>query len=369
MRLYGQRFVKKYTDQRVSIRVETRDAVLWDVDRSNQICRVKIQGSAELIIAHFPRNWKATPYWLKPGNAVRITHRRGVRGYTEVTGEGRAIPTPITGSVFPEGEGLSDGVIEGCEVTSRTPESMILEVSEGTYRIDDIVYYLTVAVSGYRVMNVPAPMTMGGYVLMGEVVGAYTLDPAPVEGKFRYDAFCVGTDGIVDYLKGAAVTANPVKPSVPGSHILLEDYILVVGGVTAIYAHDIGRQWSPRVPAQFAKVYGDEEFDWDPVNNFPETTMQITVQCQYGWNFATTPNGYNADLELVYGSGEIWSAESGWRSDEVSQNFTLSCTFKYRRDQIGVEHSPVMLLTLNSAQPIQDSLRITLLDVAGDPIY
>ena len=100
MRLYGKRFVKNYVDSRVVRKTEMRDAVLWDIDWSNYVARVKIQGSNQLITAHFPRNWKKQPYWCKEGNAVRIIHRSGVRGYVEIAGEGRAIPSPVQGIVF-----------------------------------------------------------------------------------------------------------------------------------------------------------------------------------------------------------------------------------------------------------------------------
>src|SRR5512137_812697 len=116
MRLYGKRYAKKFIDRRVRLKTETRDAIVWDIDYLNYVAKVKIQGSNEYVMAHFPRNWKETPYWLKKGNAVAIRHREGVKGYIEVIGEGRAIPTAVSGSSMPEPDTLPDMIISGLTV-------------------------------------------------------------------------------------------------------------------------------------------------------------------------------------------------------------------------------------------------------------
>ena len=80
-------------------RSESRDAVVWDFDDANKIVRCKIQGSNEYILCHYPRNWQTLPSWCRRGNAVRIAHKGGIRGYMEVIGHGRAIPTPARWSL------------------------------------------------------------------------------------------------------------------------------------------------------------------------------------------------------------------------------------------------------------------------------
>lgn len=119
MRLYGKKFAKRSMDKRTRLKVESRDAVLWSVDWDNRICNVKIQGSNELVAAHFPQNLTALDIFMKPGNAVRIAHRGGNRGYIEVVGHGMAIPTPVTGDSHPATSDLADGVVSGLTISER----------------------------------------------------------------------------------------------------------------------------------------------------------------------------------------------------------------------------------------------------------
>ena len=102
MRTYGKRLLRGAADKAVKQASESRDAVLWDILLNERVCRCKIQGSSEFVIARFPQNWASVPEWAKPGQAVRIAHRGGVRGYIEVVGFGRAIPTPVSGSASPK---------------------------------------------------------------------------------------------------------------------------------------------------------------------------------------------------------------------------------------------------------------------------
>jgi len=221
MRLYNGKAIKSMVERQVSAQSETRDAVLWDIDTINQLCRVKIQGSANLITAHFPRNWKNTPYWLKRGNAVSIRHRSGTRGYIEVVGEGRAVPSPVSGggSVLPDPQSLPDMILTGCQLFETSPPSMNLIATSGAYRISGIVYTFNPSnLTGVGiVMDVPAPMVMGSGSVMSMGTGLYTvaLDPAPSAGLFRYDMCCVGIDGVLDYVPGTPAATSPVFPAVP----------------------------------------------------------------------------------------------------------------------------------------------------------
>ena len=103
MDIYGQkRIIRSRMNRRVHDASESRDGIIWSVDFDKHIAYVKIQGSDTLISAHFPQNWSSIPYWLKPNMAVRIGHRGGLRGNIEVLGEGKAIPTPMKGNLFPD---------------------------------------------------------------------------------------------------------------------------------------------------------------------------------------------------------------------------------------------------------------------------
>lgn len=369
MRLYGQRFAKRYVDRRVAGSNETRDAILWDVDTVNNLARCKIQGSNELVIAHFPRNCKTTPYWLKPGNAVRLVHRTGVRGYVELVGEGRAIPTPVEGEATPAAGSVPDGVISGCQLDETTPESMAVIFTAGTFRVNSVVYNTNPAVGGYVIMSDPAPMLMDKIWTTMDATGTLTieLDTAPSAGQFRYDLICVGTDGVIHYIAGTA-SATPVKPDLPADHVIVEDYIFVKGGATEIYDHDIGVDWTAPYPSTLYIVLGDAEFAWDAGDDYPETTIAVTVKDQYGNTISASPDQYLLVLEKLYGTGEIYSAESGWDADEVSQHCYSNYTFKYKRDQTTTEHSPVFRITLDQDVPLQAGTNIVLLDVSGDPI-
>jgi len=373
MKLYGKKFARNYIDERVDNKNETMDAILWNVDTINFQARVKIQGSNELIVAHYPRNWKTTPYWMKPNNAVRILYRSGVRGYVEIIGEGRAIPTPISGSTMPDPVGSADGVISGCFVTETSPVSMSVEISSGTYRIDGKIYYLDPDLSGYIIMDDPAPMIMGSLTIMGIMSSSTSLDAAPAIGYFRYDCFVVGTDGIIDYVKGTATytPTAPIKPAVPVDHILLGDYILVVGGVTTILNSDIGKDWTTPYPAYISVAWStliNNQFPWYLSTDTPSTNLVIIVKDQYGNPKSAISGGWRATLTKVYGTGDIYSSESGWDDDEVSANFSWTVGFQYRRNQADTEYHPIFKITLSLDDPMYSSINAILLNQFGNPI-
>ena len=361
MRLYGRRYAKRFVDRRVRRKTETRDAILWDIDWANYEARVKIQGSNEYVIAHFPRNWMRQPYWVKPGNAVRVVHRSGVRGYVEIVGEGRAIPTPVQGGSFPTPSGLPDMILTGCVMSATTPPSMGVNVTSGTFRIDDTVYYLTPGDTGYIVMDVPAPMIMGVGILMGSGVSTIEIEPAPdVSGEFRYDLVCVGTDSVLDYMSGEE-SISPEKPSVPADHLQIGDYVFVRFGVTEIEQSDIGvefaapqattKTWTftPIAPATFS----GEAFDWcasGPCGSYPnpECFINIRINDQYGEPLTPGAGGHSVTLQLLNGTGSVWSGNSGWNDAQVFQNFIASSyNFKYHRHEDAGEKSVIFIATLS----------------------
>jgi len=370
MRLYGKKILRKFADKRANRRTETRDAVLWYVDRDNNTCRVKIQGSSEYVIAHFPRNWKKTPYWLKVGNAVRILHRSGVRGYVEVIGEGRAIPLPVEGSALPDPPTLPDMILSGLELLPTAPESWAVLITSGVYRIGGELYYFTAEIiGGAIIMNDPAPMTMGASIVMlGRTQYVAELDPAPAAGYFRYDAFCIGVEGEIVYLKGTASKTNPVKPTIPSGHLQIGNYIFVQGADTEVESTDIGAEWAPQLPTSIDVSYS-EEFEWDGGDNTPEMNISCTVKDQYGFTLTTSSGGFTLVLEKIAGIGQLWSVQSGYDSDEVQNTTSASYTFKYQRDQAGEESSPVILeATLVGHSGCKGFAGIILLDSGGDPI-
>ena len=94
MRTYGKRLLRGAADKAVKQASESRDAVLWDILLNERVCRCKIQGSSEFVIARFPQNWASVPEWAKPGQAVRIVFSDGAKDAT-IDGEGAAPrPTP-----------------------------------------------------------------------------------------------------------------------------------------------------------------------------------------------------------------------------------------------------------------------------------
>jgi hypothetical protein len=116
MRLYNRRFVTRSVERQTQAVQETRDAILWSVDTANKLCSVRVQGSNEYVIAHYPENWEQIPVWLKPGNAVKIMHTGGVRGWVEVVGHGQVVPTPVTGASAPTSTSGVDSILTGCEL-------------------------------------------------------------------------------------------------------------------------------------------------------------------------------------------------------------------------------------------------------------
>lgn len=377
MRLYGKRFVKNFVDRRVRLKTETRDAIVWDLDWVNYVAKVKIQGSNEYVMAHFPRNWKETPYWLKKGNAVSIRHREGNKGYIEVIGEGRAIPTAVEGGSMPEPDSEPDMVLTGLEVTATEPTSLGVWVSSGSYRINSIIYYIFPASGEYVVMDDPAPMVMSssGDEIMGGGIASIEFDPAPAEGYYRYDMITVGTDSQIDYTVGTPHRTDPQYPSVPTDHLLLA-YVLVRWSSTYIADSDIDAEFQQVVPstleiefsASTGASFSGEYMEYTPSgeSGYPNPQANVAVQCydQYGLSLSISGT---MTLELVSGSGDIYSATTGWDSSEVTQSASWGgYTFKYRRDETGSESSPAFRVTFDTTgSSIQAAGMLVLLDSLG----
>lgn len=378
MKLYGRRFVKNYVDRRVRLKTETRDAIVWDIDWENYVAKVKIQGSNEYVMAHFPRNWKVKPYWLKKGNAVSIRHREGVKGYIEVTGEGRAIPTAIEGSSMPEPDSEPDMILSGLVVSETEPESMGVWVTAGSYRIGGVVYYVFPEVGDYIVMNDPAPMAMSATndELMGGGIATVELDPAPAEGYYRYDLLVVGTDSQIDYIAGTPHRTNPQFPAIPEDHLQIGDYILVAWNMTYVDNGNIGAVFtslspsSLEVTASGSHISGEMYFEYVASGEYgypdPECYINVAIYDQYG--LSLTING-TLELEMVNGTGDVYSGDDGWGSSVSQAIYGNNYNFKYRRDETTTERSVAFQATLSIvAKELVAGGFVTLLDGSDAPI-
>ena len=307
MRTYGKRSLRGAADKAAGQKVESRDAVLWDVLLSERVCRCKIQGSGELVVARFPQNWASVPEWAKPGQAVRIAHRGGVRGYIEVVGFGRAIPTPVSGSATPTPETPSDAILEGCLIKAipQTPR-MSVYVTTGWVRFSgEELAVPAVAMAAGSAFK----MDMG--IAMGEAAGVFTVS-APSAGQFRNDLFSLSPSLVVTKTAGAAFTITESKPALPGGHLPI-GYLLVRGGQTVISAADIGQVWSVPVPASIDAVATDNGEEWSIVAG---------VKDQYG-NGITTPFGWNLSASIASGDGSIAPASGNTGS---GSGFTFTYT-------------------------------------------
>lgn len=354
MRAYRRPFAKIALLEANKKTVESRDSVLWSIDTGG-VCRVKIQGSDEMIVAHFPRNMTTRPTWLRVGNAVRISHRGGVRGYIEVIGPGRAIPSPSSGNSLPPSGATGDGIIWGMLVTATEPPTEGVMISNGAFRINQVTYYYNGEAAGFVIMQDPPLMTMGTQPMVPMGQSSFVIDmegsEAPPVGQFRYDIIVIGIDSQTHYIVGTASSGEPVAPVVPADHILLAT-ILRVGGDESITQNRINTEYTVPVPTDAYATYPGE---------VPYTTksfsMTMHVVDQYGRAISSSwsGSGWKFTLEKIYGTGEVYSSDDGWDWTEVSQMTygSSSCGFSYRRDEgIPVEVAPMFFVTIGTPSPL-----------------
>lgn len=354
MRTYGKKYIRNKFRAAGDQRTESRDGVLWEILEEDRKCRVKIEGSSTYVIADYPENIDAKPSWMKPGNAVRIIHRGGLRGHIEVAQSG--ITRPGTGPTLGN---PADCVMSGCQL--KAAGDMIVLVQAGEVRFSGTVYD-TLAIP----MESASLLLMGAYkyMVMGDVSEAYEVS-APAAGTFRIDLVVIGSDLVIDYVTGTAA-ATPVQPDTPSGHLLLGT-ILVPGECTEIIQTYLNRTYTVPAPAGFNITVTDDELSWAE----PTTTITVEVRDQY-CNALALGSGYGwyITLEFLYGNGTLTSADEGSSTTKIGQHAGLSGTsaeFTYTRDQLSTDSSPILQASLSrTGGDMVEITTITLLDNAGN---
>jgi hypothetical protein len=363
VRLYKKRFLRRGVERKIASKRETRDAIVWDVlsGDDDRKCRVKIQGSNQLITAHYPFNWGTNPEWVKPANSVRIAHEGGIRGRIEVVGHGQLVPSPVSGSAAPTVATAPDAVLSGSSVHQMPdPTDMKVMVKLGSYRINGSVYTLS-----STTMETASVITMGeDKIIMGEIAAVIELDAAPAIGYYRYDLISIGTDGVVDYTAGVAVTSDPAVPALAANHIQLAT-ILVYGTMTVVTNADINAIWQATYLSYATGSVSDEDLDW-----MSESTSVITLTAydQYGVQYSRPigSGGLLFSLEFAIGNGTLSNAVSATRSEIFTSD--ASVNFTYTRDNEVGDISPYFngAVEESYALPVIDLLNINLYDSDGD---
>lgn len=359
MRLYNKRFITKNAEKKAREVQETRDAILWDVLPSQKLCRVKIQGSGEYITAHYPENWEQTPSWLKPGNAVKVMHTGGIRGWVEIVGHGQVVPTPLSGSAAPTPAPGPDAIITGCNL-SQIPNipQMAIMVSTGTFRISDIVHILdAIAMDESTIFE----MGMGGE--MGSVAAVSSIATASAI-YFRNDLVVVGANSVVDIVKGANFSTVEIIPAMPSGHILIGK-ILVYPNMNKILTSDINKSFYSPTPKNITFSIADDDLAWGELS----TAVVVNVIDQYGNAYAGAGAGFYITLAIISGNGAVSSVEEGSSATIIGQHTgaTDHSDFIYTRGGADPgDHSPILQATIELDYAIQRTAHIVLRDVAGN---
>jgi len=359
MRLYGKKFLRQRMGEASAQKQETRDAILWDVLPDQRLCRVKIQGSNELIVARYPENWEQTPFWLKPGNAVKVMHTGGIRGRIEVIGHGQLVPTPVAGDQFPTPATGKNAVLTGCQLIEVPGQPrMAVLVLTGTYRISGTVYSL----GGMLLGN--ANFILGDGAALGEVAGAVAINSAPSAGLARIDRIAVGMDGIIDYIAGTSAS-SPTAPSTPANHVSLGT-VLVPSGITEITNNNINRSWSEPVPSELLITIADDDLAWDEVST--NVRVQVCDQYRRGISGPASSNGWYIQLEIYSGNGTVHSNEEGNSTTIIGGHTGILSyyDFTYTRNQEPDDNSPVLRAIVNVGNEIEAYAKIFLGDESGN---
>lgn len=345
-----RRSVRQRIQREADARTETRDAILWDLLPGRK-CRVKVQGSDALIVASYPENWEQTPAWLKPGNAVKILHTAGNRNRIELIGHGQAIPTPVSGPMFPNVATGPDAVISDGYLHALPDPGMYVWIETGAYRVGGVTLVLPpMAATADNI----ADASMGVPI---NITAAVKAVDAAHSSLYRYDLFVIGADGVIDYVKGTAAAA-PAMPATPTNHVLL-GYVLVPPGVTEISADLVNRGYVEPFVSQLETVVADMDLAWAETS----TTITLTVRDQYGKAYA--PQRWWVDAEIVEGSGFINDAGDAQTASKRTASGTGVVVFTYTR-ALADETSPRIEFRLRDNPELFGLAVIVLRDETGD---
>ena len=361
MRENNTKFLRNSSQKITNYAIETRDGIMWDHIPAQRICRVKVQGSNELIVAYYPESWVTVPTWLKPGVPIRIIHRGGLRGRIEVDGLGQTIPSPVEGDTFPPIAVGGDTVLTGCGVIPipNDPQLKVM-IKVGTYRINGVTYIL-----GPIKMSAAPVLFLGYGGAMNEIGGVVEIDAAPAAGFFRIDLVVVGIDGVIDVVKGTNFATTEDVPDVPAGHIEL-GRVLLYNGLTEIGGADINRSWIAPTVSLLGVTLSDDDLAW------AELTSTITCKGYdpYGNSILTAGGlGWYITVEFVSGNGTLNSVEEGDSLTKVGGHTGAAgnqYAFTYTRDQADPgDESPTLKITLEISFVLTETVFIILRDAGG----
>lgn len=371
MRLYSKKIIKKQIKRQTDQRTESRDAILWDILSDQRLCRVKIQGSNELIIANYPLNRKIEAEFMKPGNAVRVAYVDGQRGRLEIVGHGRNLPTPVEGPLLPPEKAGEDLVLTGCKVVAFDPPVMAVNVTSGTYRIAGAVYafgsgYVLPETGGFHLSENSGPILDDQYYIV-------EIDSPPsTTGYFRYDAISIGTDGVPLYTKGTE-SKWPEIPSIPNQHVLLGT-VLLYEGQTVIRSSDLNRE---RVEPKPFFLKAECEIGLVEYEDENEYTMTVSVLDQYEHPIYLPDPGWKITLSELSGTGTydppLFPPANSWTENQIRSGSqrtgenSNSVSWKYKRSSslFTEEHSVLLRFTLQQEPDLEGYVYIALQGETG----
>ncbi len=360
MRLYGGRKIHRAAQRQIAARQELRDAIVYSVDSTNRYCLVKIQGTDTQIKAFYPENWEQTPQYLKPGNAVRITHPGGNRGRIEVAGHGFLIPTAVPGgTVTPTPATPGDTVLTGCTLVATDPAAMGASVMPGTYRIDGVTYTLASLTMDRSDVEMDR-----GEIVMGGAGDSVAFDAASAT-YFRYDIVAAGTDGDAHVVKGSNAAGEPTMPSTPADHVRL-GWVLIYPDMTAVAATDINRLYTTPVASELRVTPDDQDLAWGDTS----TDIAVSVRDQYGNRISLGGAGYYVTIAWTSGNGTL--TQGGVSQDEsapltfyMDQNTTVTYT---RDGNDPGDVSPVFAVS-EAVKGLENATYIILRDALGAMMF
>ena len=361
-----KRTIRNRIERENQNRVETRDAILWDVIPSQRLCRVKIQGSNNLIECRYPENWSQTPKWMKPGNSVRVQHRGGNRHSVEVVGNGLFVPTPTvnssTGVTNPAAPVVSaglDAIISGCQIYAMVDElSMQVWVETGVYRISGTQYTL-----GAMSMHEENTTTMASGVPMGETAAIIDIYAAHAT-LWRMDSLVVGADGVIDVLIGDNSATFPQLPETPSGHVQI-GWVQIPPATACIAQYLINAPFVEPFPSLITSSVDNMEMHWE------EETKVITLEVKDQYGRRILGEDFRIACTITGGTGTIYPATA------IINSSTGTATLIYRRvegyntflDPVE-ELGPVYLKYNLVINPGVEAIGlIILLNIGHEPIY